>query len=60
MPEIFQIEIFGSQTSAEGVPIFFPGQIVRARVVLHLLEAINAKSINLHISGKAEVNWSGG
>lgn len=52
MAEIFRIDFFGTQSS------FSAGQNVQARVILQLSESMKARSIDLHVIGKAEVDWS--
>jgi hypothetical protein len=52
MAEIFRIDFIGSQSS------FSAGQNVQARVILQLSESMKARSIDLHVIGKAEVDWS--
>jgi hypothetical protein len=51
MSEVFCIDFFGSKS-------FSAGQNVNAQVILHLPEPMKARSIDLHISGKAEVDWT--
>jgi len=49
---IFRIEFINSQSS------FSAGQNVNAGVILQLSESMEARSIDLQINGKAEVDWS--
>jgi len=57
MSDKVQIQFFGSQTS-RGVCVFSAGQQVQAQVLLDLGESMKARSVEVHISGRAEVHWT--
>jgi hypothetical protein len=57
MTESLQIQFTGSQTS-QGVCVFAAGQLVQAKLLLDLPKPMKARSIKLHISGGAEVQWT--
>jgi hypothetical protein len=51
MSDRLLIEFFESRT-------FSAGQQVQAQVLLDLGESMKARSVEVHISGRAEVHWT--